>query len=102
MFYNYIRFLYKCPMNGLCSLENVAYQEIIFPKENVKTTKTYIGISSRKWKLRFANHNHSFSYEQLKDQTALSKHFWKWKNKGFTPWNSIEYIEKTEYFKLLW
>ena len=32
----------KCPMNGLCNLENVVYQGIIFPKENVKSTKTYI------------------------------------------------------------
>ena len=62
----------KCPMNGLCNLENVDYKEIIFPKENVKSTKTYIGISSMKWKLRFNNHNHSFSDEHSKNQTALS------------------------------
>ena len=35
-------------MNGLCNLENVVYQGIIFPKENVKSTRTYIGISSMK------------------------------------------------------
>ena len=26
-------------MNDLCNLENVVYQEIIFPKENIKTRK---------------------------------------------------------------
>ena len=72
-------------MNSLCNLENVVYQGIIFPKENVKSTKTYIDISARKWKLRFNNHNHSFSHEHLKNQIALSKHFWKLKNKGLTP-----------------
>ena len=41
--------------------------------------------TSIKWKLRFNNHNCSFSHEHLKNQTALSKHFWKLKNKGLTP-----------------
>ena len=32
-------------MNGLCNLENVVYQGVIFLKENVKKyRKTYIGI----------------------------------------------------------
>ena len=58
---------------------------IIYPKENVKDRKTYIGISSTKWKYRYVNHKFSFSHEQLKHQTALSKHFWSLKNKGLTP-----------------
>ena len=72
-------------MNGLWNLENVVYEGIIYPKENVKNTKTYIGISSTKLKLRFNNHNHSFSHEHLKNQTALSKHFWNLKKKRLTP-----------------
>ena len=38
-----------------------------------------------KWKIRYANHKYSFSYEHLKHQTALSKHFWGLKNKGLNP-----------------
>ena len=72
-------------MNGLCNLNNVVYQGIIYPKENIKDEKTYIGISSMKWKIRYANHKFSFSHEHLKHQTALSKHFWSLKNKGLTP-----------------
>ena len=73
-------------MNALCNLKNVVYQAIIFPKENIKDKKkTFIGISSVKWKLGYNNHIHSFSHERLKFQTALSKHFWKLKNKGLTP-----------------
>ena len=75
----------NCPMNGLCNLENVVYQGIIYPKENVKDKKTYIGISSTKWKLRYCNHIHSFSHEHLKNQTAQSKQFWSLKNKDLTP-----------------
>ena len=64
-------------MNGLCNLDNVVYKGIIYPKENVKDRKTYIGIFSTKWKsTRYANHKFSFSHEYLKNQTALSKHFW--------------------------
>ena len=75
----------NCPMNGLCNLDYIVYQGIIYPKENVKDRKNYIGISSTKWKSRYATHKFSFSYEHLKNQTALSKHFWSLKNKGLTP-----------------
>ena len=75
----------NCPMNGLCNLDNVVYQGIIYPTENVKDRKTYIGISSTKWKSRYANHKFSFSHEHLKNQTAPSKHFWILKNKCLTP-----------------
>ena len=72
-------------MNGLCNLNDVIYQGIIYPKENIMDRKTYIGISSTKWKVRYANHKYSFSHEHLKHQTALSKQFWSLKNKGLTP-----------------
>ena len=29
----------NCPLNGLCNLDNVVYQEIIYPKENLKDRK---------------------------------------------------------------
>ena len=61
------------------------YQGIIYPKENIKDRKTYIGISSTKWKIRYAKYKYSFSREHLKHQTALSKHFGGLKNKGLTP-----------------
>ena len=75
----------NCSMNRLCNLDNVVYQGIIYPKENVKDRKTYIRISLTKWKSRYANPKFSFSHEHLKNQTALSKHFWSLKNKGLTP-----------------
>ena len=71
-------------MNGLCNLDNVVYQAIIYPKELINHWKSYIGISSTKWKNRYGNHKFSFSHEHLKNQTALSKHYWGLKNKGLT------------------
>ena len=50
-------------MNGLYHLNNVVYQAIIF-KKTIKDKKTYIGISSVKWKLGFNNHIHSFSHKR--------------------------------------
>ena len=87
----------NCPMNGLCNLDNVVYQGIIYPKENVKDRKTHIGISSTKWKSWYYNHIFSFFHEHLKNQTALSKQFWSLKIKGLTPWDSMDHIEKVEY-----
>ena len=74
-----------CPMNGRCNLNNVIYQVIIYPKENITDKKTYIWLASTKWKEKYLNHKFTFSHENLKKHTALSKHFWFLKNKGLTP-----------------
>ena len=79
------KFQSDCPMNGLCSLDNVVYQAIIYPKEDISDKKYYIGISSTNFRIRYGNHKYSFSHEHQKNQTALSKHYWGLKNKGLTP-----------------
>ena len=89
-------------MNGLCKLDKVVYQGNIYPKENGKDRKTYRGISSTKWKSRYINHKFSFSCEYLKNQTALSKHFWRLKNKGLTPkiqWSILKTSNTSKYFE---
>ena len=53
-------------MNGLCNLDNVVYQAIIYPKEDINHRKSYIGISSTYWKIRYGNHKFSFSHEHKK------------------------------------
>ena len=82
--------------NGLCNLNDVVYQGIIYPKENIMDKKTYIGISSTKWKIRYANHKYSFSHEYLKHQTAICKHFWSLKNKGLTPEIQWSILKKSD------
>ena len=80
-------------MNGLCNLDNVIYQGIIYPKD--------IGNSSTKWKSRYSNHEFSFTHEHLKNQTALSKHFWSLKNKDLTPeiqWSILKKSKIPKYF----
>ena len=53
-------------MNGLCNLDNVVYQAIIYPKEDINDRKSYIGVSSTNWKIRYGNHKFSFSHEHKK------------------------------------
>ena len=55
-----------CPMNGLCNLDDVVYQAIIYPKEDINDKKYYIGISSTNFKIRYGNHKFSFSHEHKK------------------------------------
>ena len=74
----------NCPMNGLCYLKKYISRNYL-PKRDINDRKTYIGISSTKWKIRYAYHKYSFFHEHLKHQTARSKHFWSLKNKGLTP-----------------
>ena len=74
-----------CPTGGICNLKNVVFLVTIFPKENVKDKKVYIGILLISWKLRYNNLIYSFSHKCLKNQTALSGYFWKLKNRGLTP-----------------
>ena len=45
-------------MDGLCNLDNVEYQAIIYPKEDINDKKYYIGVSSTNFKIRYGNHNY--------------------------------------------
>ena len=41
----------NCPMNGLCNLNNVVYQGIIYPKENIMDKKLITEFPQRNGKL---------------------------------------------------
>ena len=67
----------------------------------LRIKKPYIGISFTKWKSLCSNPEFSFTHEHLKDQTALSKHFWSLKNKGLTPeiqWSILKKSNAPKYF----
>ena len=82
-------------MGGKCNLKKVVYQATNFLKRKRKKI-FYIGISLVRWKLRFNNHIHSFSHKHLKNQTALSKHFLKLKNRGLTPKIQWKILQKNQ------
>ena len=60
-------------MNGLCSLDNVVYQAIIYPKEDISDKNIYIGVSSTNFKIRYGNHKYSFSHEHQKKSNCSIK-----------------------------
>ena len=70
-------------MNGLCNLDNVVYQAIIYSKEDINDRKSYIGILSTNWKIRYGNHKFSFSHEHEKKIKLLYLNIiGDWKIKG--------------------
>ena len=79
----------ECPVGGKCNSENVVYKATIFTMENRKDIKTYFRISAGNWKQRLFSHRHS----SLRNQTVLSKWFWRLNDSGLTPlvrWNFIK------------
>ena len=75
----------ECSVGGKCNSENVVYKTTIFTMENRKDIKMYFGISTGNWKLSHYTPKHSFSNPSLRNQTALSKLFWRLKDSGLTP-----------------
>ena len=69
-------------MNGLCNLDNVVYQAIIYPKEDINDRKSYIGISSTNWKVGNGNHKFSFSHEHKKIKLLYLNFIGDWKIKS--------------------
>ena len=53
-------------MDGLCNLDNVVYQGIIYPKEDINDKKYYIGVSSTNFKIRYGNIPSPMSIKKIK------------------------------------
>ena len=73
----------SCPKNATCPLDKKCLSENIVYQATVKTntqTDTYIGLCSTDFKKRLAVHKHSFISED--NQTSLSKHVKKLKDKN--------------------
>ena len=83
-----------CPMGRRRKSENVVYQSNIFPMENSNDVKVYIGISTGNWKQGSYNHRHSFTYQLLKNQTALLKWFWNLREHRLAPQIKWKFIKK--------
>ena len=79
-----------CPMNGLCNLDNVVYQAIIYPKEDINDRKSYTGVSSTNWKIRYGNHKFSFSHEHQKIKLHYLNIIGDWKIKGYIQWSILK------------
>ena len=86
----------KCSVGCKFNSRNVVYKATM---ENRKDIKIYFGISAGNWK---HSHRHSFSNSSLRNQTVLSKWFWRSKDSGLIPsvrWNFIKISTTPSNFK---
>ena len=70
-------------MNGLCNLDNVVYQAIIHLKKDINDRKSYIGISSTNWKIRYGNINFPSPMSIKKIKLLYLNIIGDWKVKGW-------------------
>jgi len=85
----------ECPLNGDCQKSSVIYKCIIsvpnFP------TKVYIGLTEKKFKVRWNSHKLSLANEKYKNSTSLSSYVWDLKEKNnVTPtlkWSIIKHAK---------
>ena len=71
----------NCPVENKCLTENIIYKATV----NHNNTKvTYIGSTTNSFITRYTVHKHSFTNENQKSSTTLSKYVW---NKKVDPKN---------------
>ena len=67
-----------CSLNGNCQAENIVYEATITCNEQTYGENIYIGIAETTFKKRYSNHKRrSFNLAVYKNDTELSKEFWK-------------------------
>ena len=76
----------SCPMDNKCLTDNVIYQATVTEttQQGQKDTEKYVGLASTTFKKRFGGHKSSFENEKYSNETTLSTHIWKLKEKGST------------------
>ena len=74
-----------CPLNGFCLTENTLYLATISSDLQNYSYRNYKGICKPPFKRRYANHKKSFNIRKYKNDTELSKEFWKLKEKNANP-----------------
>ena len=94
-----------CPLDNKCLTPQVIYQADV-TNDTDDTCKFYIGLTETPFKERYRNHKCSFTNDQHKNNTELSKYVWVLKNENKTPtinWKIIKviYSKATSYFCIL-
>ena len=69
----------ECPLSGNCLIDNIVYKASVHTAQG--TPKSYIGLCETDFKRSFNNHKLSFTHEDKKQTTHLSKHIWTLKTR---------------------
>ena len=70
-----------CPLEGECRTTAIVYKATATTADETET-KEYIGSTETEFKLRLANHKHSFCNEQQRSATKLSQFVWLLKSEN--------------------
>ena len=90
----------KCPLKEVkksCATENIIYKAYV---NTMDETRTYVGLTSNSFKVRWYAHQDSFRKEERKNSTALSSYVWSLKEKNQEydiKWDIIKHIKKPKY-----
>ena len=71
----------SCPVQGACKQDQVVYEACVREKISGKT-ETYTGLTSRKFKQRWQEHERNFNKPEDRNKTSFSVHVWELKDRG--------------------
>ena len=83
----------NCPVGGKCLRRGTIYEATV---RSVEGDKKYIGLAGNTFKERFYNHRQSFSKEDKKQSTELSKHVWRLKDRDIRHTIDWRLIDSTD------
>ena len=85
----------NCPLQGNCLAENIIYRADV-STDSPADSRFYLGLTSQKFKSRYASHKSSFTHERYSNSTTLSAYIWKLKAEGkefTTRWSIASYAK---------
>ena len=74
-----------CRLNGNWQAEKIVCKATIACSERTYSQNIYVGIAETTFKKRYSNHKRSFNLPAYKNDTELSKEFWKIKRRNSVP-----------------
>ena len=75
----------QCPLNGQCITESIVCQANITVNIRGYKEKVYLRVPETILKVRYGNHKKSFTKQRHKNDTELSKDYWKGKQQNGIP-----------------
>ena len=75
----------QCPLNGQCLTASIIYQANITANIPGYIEKVYLDVSETTFKVCYGNHKKSLTKQRHKNDTELSKEYWKVKQQNGIP-----------------
>ena len=85
-----------CPLQGKCLLSAIIYQAKVSTQVG---EESYIGLTETSFKARYNNHKASFTHQEKRKSTELSKHIWQLKDSNTNFNISWKLLEQSTPFK---